>query len=286
MCLSLRLGKNRFNTGVFSLTEYPFRIECERILWNCGRAALFATPRATNDPFPEPRYLRRIMGFYFESANEFNCQPARRCSAPAALAHALGPDSLRRHRDSAGRADVGVRGAQRPRTRARGYDDPDRDGGDAVHRHQLWPHGARLSQRRLGLHLRRPGNQSRSWLRDRLEHGDGLHTQSDYLHHLVQPAGACICSRRAVLGVGCLFCAGVHAPEHSGSENLGSGEFGAGSGDGRGDCNFLCGRGALHLRASARQRRLLYPSLLRSDAVEHEGRARWNIDRGAHLHWI
>ena len=29
-CLSPRHGKNRFNTGVFSLTEYPFRIEFER----------------------------------------------------------------------------------------------------------------------------------------------------------------------------------------------------------------------------------------------------------------
>jgi len=33
-------------------------------------------------------------------------------------------------------------------------------------------------------------NQSRSWLRHGLEYGDGLHAQSDHLHHLVQPAGA------------------------------------------------------------------------------------------------
>ena len=47
------------------------------------------------------------------------------------------------------------------------------------------------------------------------------------------------------------------AAEHSGSEDFGSRELGAGGGDGRGDRNFLRGRGALHLRASARRRRLL-----------------------------
>jgi len=45
--ISLKVGENRFNAKLFSLTEYPFRIEFERILWNCGRVALFDAPRAT-----------------------------------------------------------------------------------------------------------------------------------------------------------------------------------------------------------------------------------------------
>ena len=95
------------------------------------------------------------------------------------------------------------------------------------------------------------GNQSRARLRHRLEHGDGLHAQSDHLHDLVQPAGARVRSGRSVLGMGSLLCAGVHAAEYSGSEDFGAGELGAGCGDGRGDRNFLCGGGALHLRTSA-----------------------------------
>src|SRR5580704_6529806 len=45
--ISLKVGENLFNAKLFSLTEYPFRIEFERILWNCGRVALFDAPRAT-----------------------------------------------------------------------------------------------------------------------------------------------------------------------------------------------------------------------------------------------
>src|SRR6202790_4101035 len=76
-------------------------------------------------------------------------------------------------------AIIAIRSAQRPRTWPCSYNDPDRDGGDAVHRHQLWPHGASLSQRRLGLHLCRPGNQSRAWLRNGRGHGGGLKLQPD-----------------------------------------------------------------------------------------------------------
>jgi len=34
----------------------------------------------------------------------------------------------------------------------------------------------------------------RARLRHRLEHGDGLHAESDYLYDLVQPAGECVCA--------------------------------------------------------------------------------------------
>ena len=44
-------------------------------------------------------------------------------------------------------------------------------------------------------------------LRHRLEHGDGLHAQSDHLHHLVQPAGARICSRRCPTAAWAVFFA-------------------------------------------------------------------------------
>ena len=33
-------------------------------------------PASHGCPFPEPHYLRRIMGSYFENVNEFYCQPA------------------------------------------------------------------------------------------------------------------------------------------------------------------------------------------------------------------
>ena len=49
-------------------------------------------------------------------------------------------------------------------------------------------HGPRLSQRRLGLHLRRPGIETRAWLRHRLGHGHGLPSQPAHLHHHLQPA--------------------------------------------------------------------------------------------------
>ncbi len=82
------------------------------------------------------------------------------------------------------------------------YDHPDRDGGDAVYRSQLRPHGARISKRGFSLHLRRTGNQSRARLRDGLEHGDGLHSESHRVHHLVQPAGRMILLRAYRIGCG------------------------------------------------------------------------------------
>ncbi len=69
-------------------------------------------------------------------------------------------------------------------------------------------------------HLCRPGNQSGARLRHRLEHGDGLHAQSDDLHHLDQPAGPRVRAGRAVLGLGDFLRAGLHRLEHPGSQDV------------------------------------------------------------------
>ncbi len=172
----------------------------------------------TNDePGPSPEIPKEPNGHQPEHGD-------RQRAPTAALADALGPDPLRRNRHSTSGADVSVRRAQRPRPRPRRHHHSHRHGGDAVHRHQLWTHGARLSQRRFRFHLRWPGNQSRPGLRHRLEHGDGLHAQSDDLHHLVQPAGARLCSRRSLCRLGRLLRRCIHGPEHSGREDVGARE--------------------------------------------------------------
>src|SRR6266700_2180192 len=111
-------------------------------------------------------------------------------AAPAANAHAPGPDSVRRHRDSTGGADVRLRRAERTGKRPRGDSDPDRNGGDAVYGHQLRTNGARVSERGFCIHVRCAGDSSSGGICHRLEHGHGLHAQSVDLHGLVRAASA------------------------------------------------------------------------------------------------
>ena len=129
-------------------------------------------------------------------------QPGHSAARPAPHADALGPHSLRRDRHSAHGADVGFRRVEQSRPRPRRHHHTDRHGGDAVHRHQLRPDGARLSQRRVGIHLCGPGDQPGARVCHRMEHGDGLHAQSADLHRLDQPAGARFRPCPALLGVG------------------------------------------------------------------------------------
>ena len=86
-------------------------------------------------------------------------------------------------------APMGLFGVVSTRSaRARRHHDPDRHGRDAADGAQLRPHGARVPQRRLGVHLRRTGAPPGTRLRDRLEHGDGLRPEPDDLHDPLQQA--------------------------------------------------------------------------------------------------
>ena len=67
-------------------------------------------------------------------------------------------------------------------------------------------------------------DRSRRRLHHRVEHGDGLHAQSDDLHHLVQPAGTCVCARGALCGVGDILRCGFYCVEYSGHQDVGEGE--------------------------------------------------------------
>ena len=58
-----------------------------------------------------------------------------------------------------------------------------------LHRHQLWPHGSSVPQRRLRVYLRRTGSESGRGLHYRLEHGNGLHAESSHLHCVVRGTG-------------------------------------------------------------------------------------------------
>ena len=112
----------------------------------------------------------------------------KRCSF-APQSHPVGFGSLWRDCGSAGRADVCLRGVDRPKSWVCGHHHSDRHGRDAVYSDQLWPHGEGLSQRRLRVYLRWPGNQSGIGLHHGMGHGDGRPAESDDLHHLVQSAG-------------------------------------------------------------------------------------------------
>src|ERR1700733_5824905 len=68
-----------------------------------------------------------------------------------------------------------------------------------------------------------------------MEHGDGLPAQSHDLHYLDQPAGACVCARGFVCGMGGLLCVRIYCPQRAGREDFRPSKYSAGRGDGRGD---------------------------------------------------
>src|SRR5256885_10256947 len=146
----------------------------------------------------------------------------QRGAAIAANADAVGPDFIRNYYHPAGRADVGVWGAQRPGARSRGDHAAYRDGRDVVYSLQLWTYGTRISERGFSVYLCGSRDQSCSWLHHRVEHGDGLHLESHDLHHLVQPAGACIYTSSALRGVGSLLRSGFYGLEYSRDQDLGA----------------------------------------------------------------
>ena len=145
----------------------------------------------------------------------------------------MGPDSLWSDCHPARRSDVRFWRAERPRPRPCCHRHPHRHGGHAFHRHQLRPHGPGVSQRGLGVHLCRAGNQSRGRLHHRLEHGDGLHAESAHLHDLVRAGGSSICSRRAGSYLENFLRRGLHSAQHSGDQNLGAHQRRHGRRDGR-----------------------------------------------------
>src|SRR6202030_2321243 len=118
--------------------------------------------------------------------------------------------------------DVCVWGAKRAWTGPRGDGDFDRHGGDAVHWDQLRKDGEGVSERVVGVYVCGAGDSSEPRVRDRVEHGDGLHAEPVDLHDLVRAAGTCFCAERTGVGLEDIFCDGVYAAEYSRGKDIGA----------------------------------------------------------------
>jgi len=134
-------------------------------------------------------------------------------------------------------------------------------------RHQLRQNGARVSERRFGLHLCSAGGQSRGRLHHRVEHGNGLHAEPADLHYLVRGTNSPIRARHPPVGLEGFFRHRVHPSEYSGNQDLGAHQYHHGHPYGRGCRGHFRGRGTLHPRPSARRARLFHAALLRSAYV-------------------
>ena len=110
----------------------------------------------------------------------------RWASSPQSHTGIVEPDHHRHGDHPTDRAHGDLWRDQQQGSRSRSHHHSDRHGSHAVYGHQLWPHGARLSQRRFSLHLCRAGDALRSGLRSRLGHGDGLPLEPAHLYGLLR----------------------------------------------------------------------------------------------------
>ena len=206
-------------------------------------------------------------------------------SQPEARARSMGPGDVRHHRDPAHRAHARLRRLRQRQQRTRRHLHPHRHGRHGLHRHQLRTHGARLSQRRLGLHLCRPRDPSRARLRHRLEHDHGLHDQPAHLHHLVRQGHGRSSSpkfRRACWFVA--FAVLFTAAEPARRRNLRAHQPGAVRGHGRGDRRVLRRHHALPLSIGPAYRGVLPQPFYNPQAFSPARDIAWNVTRRAHLH--
>ncbi len=206
------------------------------------------------------------------------------CSRPQARPRPLGPGDVRHHRHPAHRPHARLRRLRQRQPGASRHLHPHRHGCDGVHRHQLRTHGARLSQRGLGLHLRRPRDPSRPRLRHRLEHDHGLHDQPAHLHHLVRQGHARLLSRSLAALVVHRLRAAVHAAQPARSGDLRAHQPSPVRRNGRRDRRLLWRHHPLFDVERPAHRGVLPATVLQSAGVYSEGLAARNVARGAHLH--
>ena len=179
-----------------ALPAHPFRIRLSlRPLCLCGSFP----PHLPTSPFqtlPPPPMAQSILHVQ-HSRPPPHPPPAR-------------PGLLRHRPHPAHRPHAHLWRHQPGGARPRRHHHPHRHVRHAAHRHQLRPHGPRLPQRRLRLHLRGPRDPLRPRLRHRLEHGHGLHAQSHHLHHLVQQGGRQYRARNPLRPLGRLLRPPLH----------------------------------------------------------------------------
>ena len=236
----------------------------------------------------EPRFLRirlekrgRKRGL-----TEHGCHHRTRSGRARASAHAeaSSPDPLRHHHHSADRADEHLRRGQQCRSGTCGHDHPDRDGGDALYRRELWPDGARLSQRGISLHLRGQGDSSTRRLCSGLVHADGLHAEPHHLCSVVQRGGTEYPAADSLCGLGRGLCSCIHRPQSAWGASVKPGERAAGSWHERCRGDLRCGCDPLHCHDGAACGRTVAAAVLRSCHLHARPLVSWRIDRGADLY--
>ena len=147
----------------------------------------------------------------------------------------MGPDPIRDDCHTAHRPHAGIWCDEPARTGSCSHDSDDRDGGNVVYRHQLRQDGSSLSQRRFRIHVCWLRDTPRAGIRHRLEHGDGLHAQSNYLHNSLQQVCVEFCSGNPLSRVGRLFSVFVHWAQSVRHSNLGADQRNDGGGHGNRD---------------------------------------------------
>ena len=140
-----------------------------------------------------------------------------------------------------------------------------------------------LSQRRVGFHLCGPGNQSGARLRHWLEHGDGLHAESDDLHHLDQPASTRVCPWRRLLGLGDLLRGVFTWLNIQGLKTSARMNAGLAAGMGVVIALFFVAA-ARYIFGHPAGSRILHPAFLRSANLEYQSGVGRHFRRGAYLH--
>ena len=216
-----------------------------------------------------------------------HAQPRRvRRAAPEAHPQPVAPDHHRPRHRPADRADGHLRRHQQQGRRPRRHRHPGCHGGDAPDGHQLRPHGARVPQRRLRLHLRRPGDPSRARLRHGLEHGDGLHPEPADLHGDLRQARRerSVRPRTPLLRVGGLLRPALHDPQPARRQNLGADRRMALRGNDGGRPGVPGGGDPLRLGAAGAGRPVLHPAVLRQGDVQHGQPVPRDVGRRADLH--
>ncbi len=153
-----------------------------------------------------------------------------------------------------------------------------------IHRDQLRPHGAGVSQRRLGLHVCDAGVLAAPGLRDGLGNAHGLCAQSPHLDRMVQPGGNELRATGPVCSVGSRIFRAVHVREPGRHQELRAHLGRAGRDYRRRRSRVHRLRGMVRLASQSRLPGVLHPPVLRPQDLPRRRGSRRHLDRRAHLY--